>query len=53
LPYNLGNATGTKQGTADIQDLYNFNNKNVYLPALSLGVGVLQPYGYQRNGTET
>lgn len=53
LPYSLGNANETKQGTADLQGLYNFNNESVYLPALSLGAGVLQPYGYQRGGTET
>lgn len=53
VPYRLGNASGTKQGDVNVQGLYNFNNETLYLPALSLGAGVIQPYGYERGGTET
>ena len=53
LPYSLGNASETKQGNANVQGLYNFNNETLHLPALSLGGGVIQPYGYQRGGIET
>lgn len=45
LPYSLGTASETKQGNANVQGLYNFNNETVYLPALSLSAGVVQPYG--------
>lgn len=53
LPYSLGNTSETKQGNANLQGLYNFNNETISLPALSLGAGVIQPYGYERGGTET
>jgi len=52
-PYRLGNASETKQGDFIAQGLYNFNSESVYVPALSLAVGVDQPYGYQSGGTES
>lgn len=53
VPYRLGNASETKQGDFMAQGLYNFNSETVYLPALSLGAGIDQPYGYEAGGTET
>ncbi len=53
VPYRLGNASETKQGDFVAQGLYNFNSESVYVPALALQVGVDQPYGYQKGGTET
>lgn len=53
VPYRLGDAAETKQGNVNIQGLYNFNNEGAILPALSLGLGVVQPFGYQNGGTET
>lgn len=52
-PYRLGNAAETKQGDFQAQGLYNFNSEAIYLPALSLGAGVDQPFGYRGGGTET
>ena len=52
-PYRLGNASETKQGDVVGQGLYNFNSEGVTVPALSLGLGVDQPYGYQSGGTES
>ena len=52
-PYRLGNASETKQGDFVAQALYNFNSEGLVVPALALQVGVDQPYGYQRGGTET
>ena len=52
-PYRLGNASETKQGDALVQGLYNFNSEGRVLPAVSLGAGVDQPYGYESGGTET
>lgn len=53
LPYRLGNAAEAKQGDVNIQGLYTFNNEGAVLPPLSLGLGAVQPYGYQNGGTET
>lgn len=52
-PYRLGNASETKQGDFVAQALYNFNSEGLVVPAFALQVGVDQPYGYQRGGTET
>ncbi len=52
-PYRLGNASETKQGDVVAQGLYNFNSEGRVLPAVSLGAGIDQPYGYQSGGTET
>lgn len=51
VPYSLGDAAETKQGEVNIQGLYNFNNEGAVLPAFSLGLGVVQPFGYDNGGT--
>ncbi|ONH84225.1 hypothetical protein APZ41_005270 [Roseomonas mucosa] len=53
VPYRVGNGPDTQQGDFDVQTLYNLNSEGVRLPALSLGVGVDQPFGAGNGGTET
>ena len=52
-PYRLGNASETRQGDVNAQGLYDFNSEGIILPAVALGLGVDQPYGYQAGGTES
>ena len=52
-PYMLGNASMTDQGSFRAKGLYNFNSEDLWMPALSGAVGVIQPYGSGAGGTET
>ncbi len=53
VPYRVGNATETSQGDVRIRGLYNFNNEDLVVPAVSIGLSVEQPFGADSGGTES
>lgn len=52
-PYREGNAPETGEGDMNLEALYNFNTESLLVPAMSVGVGIHEPYGSESGGTET